>query len=183
MHGTNALNTQWTFEREKMLTALVDEPYTCRWIADEINRLCRTSFTRNSIISKIHRMGLQKATPKNVNRQNKPKKPRNRFRPTRIVVALFEGAQPPPDFIGIQFLETDSGTCMYPAGDGQHMFFCGQARKDKSSYCPSHHAICWVKPTSKRFRREFTSKRQKFTSAWGKLHEQRKVQSRRNGVP
>ena len=73
MHGTNALNSQWTFEREKMLTALVDEPYTCRWIADEINRLCRTSFTRNSIISKIHRVGLQKATPKNVNRQNKPK--------------------------------------------------------------------------------------------------------------
>jgi len=35
--------------------------------------------------------------------------------------------------------------CRYPFGD-RDITFCGQPQKDGSSYCPTHHAICWVKP-------------------------------------
>lgn len=147
----NAMNTPWTLEREIMLVSLVGSPYSCRWLAAEINKVTGSEFTRNSIISKIHRMGLTKAAPENVNRQNRPRKPRNRrIRPERVVVDLFADALPPPDFLGIPFVETDAKTCMYPEGDGQHVLFCGQPRKDESSYCGFHHQRCWIKPTGKK---------------------------------
>lgn len=143
----NAQTTPWTTERQSMLVSLITEPYSCKWLAAEINKRTGSSLTRNSVISKIHRMGLAKpATPANT--QNRPRKPRNRkISPERIVVDLFADALPSPDFLGVPWLEAvDSKTCMYPEGDGAHMLFCGQPRKDESKYCPGHHAICWVKP-------------------------------------
>lgn len=137
--------TPWNIEREVLLVALINSPYSCVWLASEINRLTGSSFSKNAVISKIHRMGLSKAMPEVVNRQNRPKKPRNR-RVRRERVDLFADTLPPPDFIGIQFEETNKFTCMYPEGDGTHMLFCGQPKQDGSSYCSGHHRLCYWKP-------------------------------------
>lgn len=152
----NAMNTPWNPEREALLVSLVGGPFSCKWLAAEINKRTGSVFTRNSIISKIHRMGLVKNDPLVIERQERPKKPRDgrKLRKTSdrtTVVDLFADTLPPPDFLGVPWLEAvNSKTCMYPEGAGQHMLFCGQPRKDESSYCPGHHAICWVKPTGKR---------------------------------
>ena len=67
------------------------------------------------------------------------------------LVDLFADALPPPEFLGVPWIEAvDSKGCMYPEGDGPNMLFCGQPRKDESSYCPGHSAICWIRLTGKR---------------------------------
>lgn len=143
----NPQKTPWTMEREIMLVSLISSPYSCKWLAAEINKRTGSVFTRNSIIGKIHRMGLAKKAPKIVSRQNRPKKPRDRrVRVERVMVDLFADFLPPPDFIGIQFAATSQFTCMYPEGDGVHMLFCGQPRREDSSYCVFHHRLCYWKP-------------------------------------
>lgn len=144
----NAMNTHWNDARELLLISLIDEPHSCRWLAAEINKRTGSEFTRNSIIGKMHRMGLTKAQPKISSRQNRPKKPRNRrIRPKVVVVDMFADTLPPLDFLGVPFVETNNKTCMYPEGDGAHMLFCGQPCKDESSYCASHDRICHQKAT------------------------------------
>jgi GcrA cell cycle regulator len=101
--------------------------------------------SRNAVIGKVRRLGLPNRMRGGEERQrnSSARKPRQ-VRHVRLVD--FEDARPPIDFIGVTFLEATDKTCMYAEGDGPHMLFCGQARRDESSYCPGHHAICWVKP-------------------------------------
>lgn len=138
-------NEGWTEERTALLRALWAEGLSCTQIADQIGGL-----SRNAVIGKSNRLGL----PRRKRKEGAPRRPKEKraYRIGRASVApdLFQDALPPPDFLGIPFVETDAKTCMYPEGDGAHMLFCGQPRKDESSYCPGHHAICWVKPTGKR---------------------------------
>lgn len=143
-----AAERAWTDEQIELLKAQWKTTNSCNWIAGEINRLTGSNFTRNAIIGKVHRMGLSKRVIERQPSQPKPKKPRNRrIRPARrVVVDLFPDVVP-VDFLGVPFVETTNETCMYPEGDGAHMLFCGQPRKDESSYCPVHHAICHQKPT------------------------------------
>lgn len=148
----NQNTTPWTADRLALLKSLCEFPCSASWLADKINQETGSTFTRNAIIGKIGRSGIVKldANPEDPNRPKKTRKPRNRIRPERNVVDLFEEMLPPPDFLGITFSETTNKTCMYPEGQGSEMLFCGQPRKDESSYCPGHHAICWTKPTGKR---------------------------------
>ncbi len=137
----------WTVEREELLKTLLEAKRSCNWLAREINRQSGSSFTRNAIIGKLHRMGISKPQPDKQEKRTRSKKPREpRFRPERKVIDLFADLLPPADFLGIQFVETNRSTCMYPEGDGSHMLFCGQPRRAESSYCAAHHKICYWKP-------------------------------------
>jgi hypothetical protein len=53
--------------------------------------------------------------------------------------------------IGIPFMELVSTSCRYPTTsiDSQH-YFCGEPKKERSSYCPAHHNLCWMKLTGKK---------------------------------
>ncbi len=42
-------------------------------------------------------------------------------------------------------LELEDHDCRFPFGD-EVIMFCGEARQEKSSYCPFHHRKCWVVP-------------------------------------
>lgn len=47
--------------------------------------------------------------------------------------------------IGVSFLELNHDGCRYPTSrfEGQH-YFCGEPKRDtKTSYCETHHALCW----------------------------------------
>jgi hypothetical protein len=56
--------------------------------------------------------------------------------------ASLNSEMPVPD--GLTFMEmAESGGCRYPFGD-QEYNFCGKARKERSSYCPEHHALCYI---------------------------------------
>lgn len=53
------------------------------------------------------------------------------------------------DIRGITLSDLGPNDCRFPFGD-RDITFCGQRQQDGSSYCPTHHAICWVKPTGRR---------------------------------
>lgn len=164
-------NEGWTDERTEKLKELwdtKDDQSHAIYSASEIATLLG-GISRNSVIGKVRRLGLSARTRGGEPRQRKVPSLRRRSRPRAKVIDLFEEMLPPADFIGIQFIETNQFTCMYPEGDGAHMLFCGQPKRDESSYCAAHHAICWIKPRGKPTRREFTSPRQKFTGAWGRV--------------
>jgi hypothetical protein len=59
--------------------------------------------------------------------------------------------KPPKNSIGISLTALKSKSCKYPinnsATSSGHLF-CGEPRKELSSYCAEHHAICYV-PRSK----------------------------------
>lgn len=132
-------NLGWTDERVSQLKELWALGASCSQIAAKIGGI-----SRNSVIGKANRLGLERR--KVVKSAPKPKG-RRKWKPKRPVMDLFEDTLPPIDFIGIQFAETNQFTCMYPEGDGSHMLFCGQPRKDGSSYCPTHYRLCHQKPT------------------------------------
>ena len=95
-------------------------------------------------------MGLSKRV---IKRQpsTRPHKPRDRhierIRRELNFVDLFADALPPPEFLGVPWIEAvDSKGCMYPEGDGKSMLFCGQPRRNESSYCEAHRRICYWKP-------------------------------------
>ena len=138
----------WTQDRQQLLRELVGTTFSCQWLAAEINSQTGGTFTKNAVISKVHRMGLTKANTKIRSTQNRPKTERKRqsYRPILVSKEVIQDNLPPADFIGVPWGEAvDTQTCMYPEGDGQHMLFCGQPRKDDSSYCSTHHKICFVK--------------------------------------
>lgn len=118
--------------------------YSCRQIADMLD------VTRNAVISKVHRIGLPgRETPVKTERPRRVPSLRRRNRAKKPRLDLFIGPAPIPEFIGIPFVETTDKTCMYPAGDGASMLFCGSPRIEDSSYCAGHHRVCWVKPDRK----------------------------------
>lgn len=49
----------------------------------------------------------------------------------------------------ITLADLGTGDCRYPFGD-RDITFCGRPQQGGSSYCPQHHAVCWVKPTGRR---------------------------------
>jgi hypothetical protein len=53
----------------------------------------------------------------------------------------------PPN--GTTLADLDPNGCRYPFGN-RDITFCDKPQQDGSSYCPAHHAICWVKPTGRR---------------------------------
>lgn len=51
--------------------------------------------------------------------------------------------------LGLRLLDLESHHCRYAFGDSGFTF-CGNDVREKSSYCPFHHALVWV-PPMKRF--------------------------------
>lgn len=144
---TNA-ERSWTDAQTALLRDLWDGDKPCSVIAATINHETGSRFSRNAIIGRVHRLGL----PRRVSVKRlppKPHKPRERrirlerVRPLEPVEALM----PPAEFLGVAWeVAVDDGGCMYPEGEGKHMLFCGQPRRDDSTYCPAHHRLCWVRP-------------------------------------
>lgn len=138
--------SMWTEQQTAMLRDLWETELPCSRIAGEINRETRSKFSRNAIIGKVYRLGLTKRV--RVEREPPPPKPRGPgIFPDRFKVAEpVESMMPPPDFLGVLWeVAVDDGGCMYPEGEGKHMLFCGQPRRDDSSFCKHHHQLCWVK--------------------------------------
>lgn len=49
----------WTVEREAILRNLIDEGFSARQIAQRINDLTGSAFSRNAVIAKVHRHNLE----------------------------------------------------------------------------------------------------------------------------
>ena len=125
-------------------------------IASIINKRHGLNLTRNSVVGKIHRMGLgvadKTAVPK-PQREKKEKKERKPilkiipgFKTLRIIESTMAGVAPlrcvPLDPMHLSLDDIGRGQCRYPYGDNAPFTFCGHPKREASSYCTAHHFLC-----------------------------------------
>lgn len=116
--------------------------------------------TRCGVIGKARRLGLQKPEylfsehPRAVRARRERKglrferQPRPPRRPcARNGAAASDLPSPVPPLLpslDIPLIETDRRQCKFIHGDKD--LCCGHPVKPESSYCPAHHALCWLPP-------------------------------------
>lgn len=164
--------TSWTAERIDLMTKLWVEGFSCAQIAAQLG-----ATTRNAIIGKLHRLGLQNnrtAIPKI------PKPPRVNKPRLRIVSANSKSGQlrvfqsVDSDMAALRCVEVDPlhttladlapGACRYPYGDGPFTF-CGHPSADRS-YCAPHYALSRMYRPQVLTREEQLERRRAYTNAW-----------------
>lgn len=151
----------WDSASVELLISLVKQGYSGGVIAS------RLGVTRNSVIGKVSRLGMSLGTGNSRNSMRQrlarglrkpnrppPRKPNN---PKSFNRPVFEKAPIPApnmeDVPRIQFSELEPQHCRFPVGDTripESFGFCGLDRVPGSSYCPHHHARCWVAVPAKK---------------------------------
>lgn len=130
----------WTPDRIKTLMALWAEGVSTL----EIGR--RLGVTKNSVVGKVHRLGLPKRqSPIN----SSPRTPRV----AKIAVPIRVTPQTVPisaDMVKME--ELTAGMCKWPEGepDQEDFRFCGQPAIEGKPYCAVHCARAYVKSTRDR---------------------------------
>jgi GcrA cell cycle regulator len=149
------MTIEWTPERTNALMAFWDEGLPTA----EIGR--RLGVTKNSVVGKVHRLGLPKrGSPIQRDRTNssRPSAPMQRrsVSPSPSNVVMHKPVQPAP---APQLMEPRPPTkviklsaltpemCSWPIGDpGTDGFrFCGHDSVPSKPYCPEHCAMAYVK--------------------------------------
>jgi GcrA cell cycle regulator len=151
-------HNRWTPAREEHLRKLWDAGLT----ASECAAALGDGMTRNSVIGKIHRLGLVgRAAAKAAELKNRvyrapvPKKQRDAVMaiavplpdPSQAIIAVFE---PGPNAVTLEGLKP--GMCRFPIGDPltPEFRFCGEPARQTSfgsspcPYCSAHSAISFV---------------------------------------
>jgi GcrA cell cycle regulator len=130
----------WTPDRVKTLMALWAEGIPTL----EIGR--RLGVTKNSVVGKVHRLGLPKRqSPIN----SLPRTPRV-SKPTAPVRIRQQTVPISADMVKMEKLTV--GMCKWPEGEPGHedFRFCGQPAIEGKSYCAGHCARAYVKSTRDR---------------------------------
>lgn len=151
--------TTWTDDRiERLKTLWNAGGHSCA----EIAAVLGGGISRNSVIGKITRLGLQKRRDRSTLYVAKPKRPRAErtlrrngagfvlrdpieqpdVTPDLNSLAAVESQPVPPTFLGIAFAKLKNNHCRYPRGEGINILFCGQPKLEGSSYCPQCHRRC-----------------------------------------
>ncbi len=141
----------WTEERIAELKKLWAEGHSASQIATKLGGI-----TRNSVISKVHRLGLSsRATPSRpVKRPPRVSLPR----PVNVSVALLESLQNEPIVFKASVgraadavMDLKSTQCKWPIGDplSRDFSFCGLAQCDGGPYCSEHRRV-GVQPSGRR---------------------------------
>lgn len=152
----------WTDDRITRMTALYADGYSCRVIGDMIGT------SRNSVIGKVHRLGLESPPGKLCDSSKSHPKAKRAPRPklatathTHILARIFKNGSAPQGMeiihsqykvrcvevvpLNLTLAELDDKTqCHYIPGDD--LLYCGHPIMPGSSYCLSHHDLCWVAP-------------------------------------
>lgn len=143
------LNTGWTEKETKLLQSLWAKGYSASRCAEEIKR------SRNSIISKVHRMGL--TDHGEVKRRKPRKKPlkstRNTteglkdkfyYNPTISQTPINKEPFQAKDHIPVSLDDLTTQSCRWPLDDvdGNHVGYCG-CKKTGIAYCDHHAQIAY----------------------------------------
>lgn len=109
--------------------------------------------TRNGILGKAHRMGLdprKKKPVRTVKALLKPKPKRRNPVVTKPMVVPKILVEPTPPTAVVTFLELGSGTCRnvegYSKQNGHNLpYYCANPKAESASFCPYHHGIYYQK--------------------------------------
>lgn len=139
----------WTDDDEANLRRWWDEGLTGR----EISVGFGGRFTRNAVIGKVHRLGLdnrgtpiltteQKLERERARTRQKMLRQKTRRREEKGLPPLTIPETPEPaEFLGLTFGELQRRQCHYPRGEGAEMRFCGQRVIKGQSYCTHCYRI------------------------------------------
>jgi GcrA cell cycle regulator len=149
----------WTDETVATLRKLWDDGYSSSQIAARLPG----SFTRNSVIGKVSRLGLSQRNPgprKPIYRSRKSKpKPETKQKSAHSWGAgktrpVWQGEAlplPAADDLGrVLFAETDETHCKWIVGDTQPRMCCGLSRVLGLPYCEGHAMRAYVAPNPRR---------------------------------
>jgi GcrA cell cycle regulator len=149
----NNVNSIWTEDRTDMLRKLfASGSFSCSGMAAELGN----GITRNSVIGKIHRLGLggkiydysrRRKTPAELEatKRDKEERRRERRRTQRASIVMVKVNLEALRCIEVEPLHknlADLGRndCRYPYGDGPYTF-CGNPQREGHSYCGPHFAL------------------------------------------
>jgi GcrA cell cycle regulator len=159
----------WTDERVELLKKLWADGLSASRIAAELGGV-----SRNSVIGKVHRLGLSgraKSASASVPRQRKPRTHQHMMRLARPGVrgntalapmqAIETDLEPEPEVVEniipmgqrCSILQLSESTCRWPIGDpsSADFFFCGGKSIEGLPYCGYHSRIAY-QPVSERRR-------------------------------
>lgn len=175
MRELHTPRNKWSDERIDDLRRLHAAGLSARQIAAEIG-----VSTRNSVVGKLHRLGLFKISKPKVARNYLPvqtRAPRTlamaigqtvskqadggivekiRFGTAARKAVADKNRRPKPrvaapaEFLGITFMELVDGDCKFPRGEGAAITFCGQPALEGQPYCPGCYRIAYAPPPAHR---------------------------------
>jgi GcrA cell cycle regulator len=163
----------WTDDRVELLKRLWSDGLSASQIAAELGGI-----SRNSVIGKVHRLGLSgraKSPSTSVPRQRKPRSHGHMMRIARPgirgntalapVHAYDTDLEPEPEMIENiipigqrrTLLELTEETCRWPIGDpgAADFFFCGGQAPTAGPYCAYHSRVAYQPANLRRDRRPF----------------------------
>lgn len=136
--------TTWTDHKVDKLKDLYGMGWSCSMIAADLG----DGITRNAVIGKIHRLGLERrgggshAVVETGPRYTKARKPAapSQMAPRKVVRSSVERenlrcVEIEPRHISL--IDLEPGDCRYPFGDGPFTH-CGHPKMDGASYCTPH---------------------------------------------
>jgi GcrA cell cycle regulator len=140
------------------LTRLVPTGLVYREIAKALHDKFGTSYSRNAVVGKIHRLGLvppvkprvgpRKRKPRDAAANEKRRLAYRRVGNNNIVraIAVLEIEQLRSVEIECLVPFADVTGCRYTDSKSGPFLFCDGPQHPGSSYCASHHFLCWVPP-------------------------------------
>lgn len=149
--------TAWTDERIEKLKQLYADNLSCSQIAYHLGGI-----TRNAVIGKIHRMGLQRCggvKPPRPKRVEKPRPNCIRYGVVRIAAPRVPDVRPTaesieaPRSLGLSIIEVRATQCHYPTSADNESFACCGNPVATGPYCAAHAAIVYAPRESRAHRR------------------------------
>ena len=139
----------WTSELIATLKELWASKLSCAGISDEFGRRHGVLFSRNAVIGKVSRLGLEKRRQVGLPKPKKIKRARFKLVPDNRPAPRPERPSIDDQLIPVEqrrtLLELTDETCRWPVGHvGEPgFFFCGAPPQAHSPYCSGHHAIAY----------------------------------------
>ncbi len=139
------MTRSWTPAEITDAKALWEAGASARAIAERIGK------TRNAVISAMRR--YSNGTPmspgfESYNAANKrePKPPRPKREKKRGPLTIREALAAPVSLPPLAENVLSSGGCRFIAGEprGDESVYCNRPKRPMSSFCPHHHAVCWI---------------------------------------
>lgn len=135
----------WTDDEVAFLIDLRGKGHSSRKIAKLLKAKFTTrSFTRNSVLGKLHRLGLclHISETDHSLRIQEGMRWSKKYTPKFKTYPLPEETETPSE-TAVTFADLEDIHCRYPFGEGTTMVFCGKEKTMGSSYCVDHHIKCF----------------------------------------
>jgi hypothetical protein len=141
---------RWAQEHDASLRGYVAGNLSCSQIANEISAEYKITVSRNAVIGRIHRLGLQTVPIVRALRREKAQRPRRVSlprqkpipEPARFICEPVTGLRQADVIpLNISIYELNDQTCHWPYGETPPFAYCGHLVFGDGPYCESHGAL------------------------------------------